>query len=169
MDAERERRFWAKVRKTPDCWEWTAAKTQGYGTFCLNQTPQGRTGRAHRIAYELLVGPIPPDKQIDHLCRNRACVNPAHLELVTSRTNTLRGEGRTAHNARKTHCPRGHAYTPENTLVSKGGERFCRECRRLDCERRRRRMGVPALNPTTRQRRSVRAVRAAEKRAKEAR
>ena len=154
MDADHLRRFWAKVQKTEDCWLWTAALDQGYGRFSV---APGRAARAPRVAYELLVGSIPADRQLDHLCRNRACVNPAHLELVTSRTNTLRGLGRTARNARRTHCPKGHPYSPENTLVSKDGERFCRECRRLACEQRRRRQGVPALNPITRQRRAIRA------------
>ncbi len=142
MDADHLRRFWDKVRKTESCWLWTATLDQGYGRFSV---APGRSARAPRVAYELFVGPIPADRQIDHLCRNRACVNPAHLELVTSRTNTLRGEGRTARNARKTHCPKGHAYAPENTLVSKNRERFCLECRRLACEKRRRLAGIPAL------------------------
>src|SRR6266849_5089721 len=103
-----QERFWAKVHKTDTCWEWTGALWRGYGYF--------RTWIAHRVAYELLVGPIPPEKQVDHLCRNRGCVNPEHMELVTSYENILRGEGPTAANKRKLVCSNGHPFTPENTI-----------------------------------------------------
>jgi hypothetical protein len=63
------------------------------------------------------MGPIPPNRQLDHLCRNPQCVNPKHLDLVSHRENVLRGIGFYAINARKTHCPQGHPYTPENTIV----------------------------------------------------
>ena len=83
---------------------------------------------AHRIVYEALVGPIPEGMVLDHLCRNRPCASPAHLEPVDSRTNTLRGEGPTAKHAIKTHCPRGREHTPENTYSYKRGGRQCRTC-----------------------------------------
>lgn len=99
-------RFWSKVDKTPDCWLWTAGKDwDGYGIFARDGS---RSCRAHRWSYEQAIGPIPEGLQIDHLCRVRNCVRPDHLEAVTSRTNTLRGETRAAKNAIKTHCPYGH-------------------------------------------------------------
>lgn len=131
-----QERFWLKVDKAgpvPEhnpslgpCWLWTAAAdSNGYGTFKVGVKMVG----AHRVAYELLVGPIPDGFHIDHLCRVRACVNPAHLEPVTSRENTLRGVGFSAVNARKTHCPQGHQFTPENTYTQSDGRRRCRKCR----------------------------------------
>ena len=134
-----EQRFWAKVIKDgplpvrrPElgpCWLWTdAPNSDGYGIFY--ESSKRRLG-AHRFAYELLKEPIPARLQLDHLCRNRICVNPAHLEPVTNRINVLRGEGFAAVNAAKTHCPQGHEYTPENTYVyPKTGGRVCRACNR---------------------------------------
>jgi hypothetical protein len=84
---------------------------------------------AHRWAYHHLVAPVSADLEIDHLCRNRGCVNPAHLEPVTSRENKLRGYGAAAKNARKTECKRGHPFTPENTGRTGGGGRYCKQCR----------------------------------------
>jgi hypothetical protein len=109
-----------------DCWIWTAGVTSnGYGRIRVG----GADLRAHRHAYEVFVGPIPDGLVIDHLCRTPLCVNPSHLEPVTVRENTLRGVGRTARNAAKTHCLRGHEFTPENTYWYRGG-RHCMECRR---------------------------------------
>lgn len=120
-------RFWAKVNRAgpTECWEWTGARTDGYGCF---NNPNGST-RAHRISYELLVGPIPPGLCIDHLCRNRGCVNPAHLEPVTWGENTLRGETIVAAEAAQTHCKRGHPFDEQNTRWKTGrGRRPARSC-----------------------------------------
>ncbi len=122
-------RFWGKalVGDPGDCWEWNAARTgPGYGAFWLS----GRTQLAHRVAYELEVREIPEGLDIDHLCRNRGCVNPAHMEPVTRGENVLRGVGFTAENAKKTHCPSGHPYDSDNTYINGSGHRVCRECNR---------------------------------------
>lgn len=104
-----------------------------YGTFRAD----GRIVRAHRYAYELELGPLPdpvdddePRLELDHRCRRRNCVNVAHLELTDHRTNTLRSTAPTALNARKTHCPAGHAYDDANTYRDRKGHRRCRACRR---------------------------------------
>lgn len=128
-----EDRFWAKVSVTGFCWLWTRAKNAyGYGVFQLVPTYKGKGGKqvkAHRHAYELLVGPIPDGMQLDHLCRVRSCVNPDHLQPVDNRTNALRGQGFTAKNAKKTHCPQGHPYDEKNTYhAPKTGWRQCRTC-----------------------------------------
>jgi hypothetical protein len=123
-----EDRFWSKV-DAGDCWQWTdSLATNGYGAF---RTPSGSV-RAHRWAYEHLVGPIPDGLQLDHLCRNRGCVNPDHLEPVTLGENVRRGAAG-AHLRARTHCPQGHEYTPENTYVRAGNRRRCRECDRAAC------------------------------------
>ena len=115
-------RVWRYVDATGDCWEWTGGRTSGYGHISGGD---GTFRRAHRVVYEFLVGPVPRGMQLDHLCRNRACVNPDHLEPVTPGENTRRSP---LSRARRTHCPQGHEYTPENTSVSKRNQRSCREC-----------------------------------------
>ena len=123
-------RMWSRVRKTDACWVWLGCRVGGYGQMGISDR---KRVFVHRLAYAQLVGPIPDGMTLDHLCRNRSCVRPDHLEAVTQRTNVLRGVGRSAVNARKTACPRGHAYTPENTRWSRK-KRHCRECdRRAKC------------------------------------
>ena len=118
-----EERFWAKVEKTETCWLWTASRSTGsYGRFT-----NGGHVYAHRFVYELLIGPIPDGLTLDHLCRVRHCVNPAHLEPVTIRENILRGETRAAANVAKTHCLRGHLLAGANLTKAKG-RRSCRTC-----------------------------------------
>ena len=120
-------RFWAKVDRTGDCWTWTAAlrRPGGYGQFWA----AGRMVGAHRFAFTLLVGPIPAGLELDHLCRNHACVNPEHLEPVTQAVNLLRGVGFCAANARRTECPQGHPLSGANLYVRPDGRRKCRECK----------------------------------------
>lgn len=123
-------RFHALIDKTDGgCWEWRGrtGSPSGYGYFSVDY----KEVRAHRYAYQLLVGPIPDGLTIDHLCRNPSCVNPDHLEPVTMRENTLRGYGPTGQNARKTHCKRGHEFTTENTYIQSDGNRRCRICDRM--------------------------------------
>lgn len=91
-----------------DCWTWTGSLRQGYGQISIRTETGRTTAGAHRVAYELAVGPIPVGLEPDHLCRNTVCVNPDHLELVTRKVNILRGEGPAAVNARKRHCASGH-------------------------------------------------------------
>lgn len=119
-----EERFWRYVNKTDDCWLWTGfINSTGYAKF---GTP---SLYAHRVAYELVVGPIPAGLELDHLCRTRHCVRPSHLEPVTHRENVLRGNGLAAQQARKTHCPKGHLYNEANTRWY-GNRRICKQCNR---------------------------------------
>lgn len=137
------------------CWQWTGAieLSQGYGQIRTGGPGGGRRTRAHRVAYELYVGPIPEGLQIDHLCRNRGCVNPSHLEAVDSRTNTLRGEGISAQYARRTICGKGHSLEGENLYwaTPKNANRPVRQCR--ECSREKRRAWERTRPPRKRNRR----------------
>jgi len=121
-------RFWQFVvcDVQSQCWLWQRPLNgDHYGTIRV------RTNQPiHRVVYEWLVGPIPPDLVIDHLCRVRHCVNPGHLEAVTNEENIRRGHGAPANHRRKTHCPQGHPYDEANTILIPGGlGRRCRTCR----------------------------------------
>jgi hypothetical protein len=131
-------RFLAKTAQAENgCWEWTGSRaSNGYGMV----GDSGKLRQVHRVAYEIFVGPIPAGMSIDHLCRNRRCVSAEHLEAVTTRENVLRGVGLSAENARKTHCKRGHEFTPQNiywTRNPSGPGRECRTCKALHARRRR--------------------------------
>lgn len=115
--------FWGKVSLGDGgCWDWVGGHTaNGYGYW--------HGIGAHRVAYQTLVAPIPTGLTLDHLCRNRSCVNPAHLEPVPQGENTRRGTGPVAVNARRAACVHGHALTPENVYVRPDGRgRQCRTC-----------------------------------------
>lgn len=128
--------FWSYVDASGDCWLWAGNLTKlGYGHLNLD----GKTKLAHRASYELLCGPIPEGLTLDHLCRVRHCVNPDHLEPVTSAENVLRGYSLAAQNARKTECPKGHPFSSENTgyVTYQGARsRYCRTCNQQDCQER---------------------------------
>ena len=122
------------------CWQWNGdVDSRGYGRVRRRYKTPMPSIIAHRLSYILFVGPIPSGLTIDHLCRNRLCVNPAHLEPVTRGENVLRGVGLSAMNARKTTCHRGH------TLVRESGARRCRTC--ANAQRRAKNNGVPVVYP----------------------
>ena len=117
-------RFLEKCKSSKDneccIWNGGCIPPRGYGYIHVNRIRK----YAHRVSYELFVGPIPEGLHIDHLCNNVECVNPKHLEAVTNKENHRRQV------LQITHCPQGHEYTKENTYVSKKGNRKCRWCDR---------------------------------------
>ncbi len=139
-DSEKKRLF-SKISIDPitNCWNWTAAKTLGYGAFRYRR----KTYRVHRLVYAWLVKPIPTAKYgkgvpiFDHICRNHSCCNPQHLELVPQRINLLRGTGISAINSKKTHCIRGHLLPQAKEKLPNGRfMRRCVICRRINRMRR---------------------------------
>lgn len=142
LTADQARRFWAKVNLTDTCWLWTrATQSGGYGSFGIGNK---RTETAHRISYLTLVGPVPAGLELDHLCLNKLCVRPDHLEAVTPQVNNQRahdnGQAQPSPlsriNAAKIACPAGHFYSDDNTYVNPQGHRQCRTCKRASDNRR---------------------------------
>src|SRR5690606_12614402 len=123
-------RFWEKVDvNLSGCWTWTRAKTEaGYGRCWW----QGKDWLAHRASYTALIGPIPEGLELDHLCRNRACVRPDHLEPVAHAENVRRADysKKIARQRSQTHCLRDHPLSGENLRVAPDGRRHCRACHR---------------------------------------
>lgn len=120
-------KFWARVDKTGSCWEWSGKLTrQGYGYVSHAR----KVLRAHRVSLELHGREIPEGLVVDHICRNRKCVNPDHLRVVTNKENVLCGVGVTAIFARRTHCRNGHELSGDNVAEHgiKHGYRICRQC-----------------------------------------
>lgn len=133
LDEKTVARFWAKVNKDgpvhptlgTKCWLWTASlNAYGYGQFRVNGTMRG----AHRVSVVVGGRLIPEGLDLDHLCRVRSCVNPAHLEGVTRKENLRRGDS-CLHHTSKMRCPQGHEYEGIN-LIEYRGYRYCRECQR---------------------------------------
>lgn len=135
--------IFARLDARGACWEWTGHRTHdGYG----QATYGGKKWMSHRLLYTLLVSEIPEGMQLDHLCRNRACANPDHVELVTGSENTRRGHHQGAitlptnsgiRESAKTHCPQGHPYSGDNVHIDRAGARRCRECDRIRARRNR--------------------------------
>ena|SRR6266542_1921582 len=129
MEGDYLTRFLSRIVRSSGCWEWNGAHFKaGYAETWDGKRPL----YAHRVAYELWVGPIPDGRQIDHLCRNRGCVNPQHLEVVLPAGNNQRGLSPSAENMRKTHCKRGHPFDEANTHITPTGRRDCRACWPID-------------------------------------
>ena len=126
-DPKTVERFWSKVDldDPADCWIWDAAlQTAGYGNVWI----EGTNHTAHKVAWVWEYGPVPDGLQLDHLCRNRRCVRPDHLEPVTSRENSHRSPLTLNYiNAAKTHCPKGHDYA--TNADERNGKRYCKACR----------------------------------------
>ena len=140
-----QHRFERQTFYVGDCIVWTGATdAKGYGIFGIKDGERWTSIKAHRFAYEQRCGQVPAGLQLDHLCRVRCCVNPAHLEAVTLQENVARGATGIC-NRSKTHCPNGHIYDHANTYQIPTGGRGCKECRRvqLSASRKRRKEYVP--------------------------
>lgn len=113
------------------CWNWSGKLNQdGYGRLTINRSDERKDWLAHRFVYTFYRGDIEGEMTLDHICRNRRCVNPDHLEEVTIGVNLLRGNTFQAANKKKTHCKRGHPLSGDN-LYKNSGRRHCRECRKI--------------------------------------
>jgi hypothetical protein len=122
-----EERLNARLDKSGECWVWLGAtRPSGYGVIGIRDNS---VGSVHRVSYVLAYGSIPDGLHIDHLCRNRACARPSHLEAVTQAENNRRAGA--ARRAANTHCRRGHEFSPENTFQTAKGARECRTCRNM--------------------------------------
>jgi len=119
----------SKIKKVNNCWIWQdkSINTSGYAQIKI----QKKQVLVHRLSYELFNGKLEKNLVIDHLCRNKLCINPDHLELVTRKENILRGFGPTAINSRKIACKKGHSLTGYNLIIRKTGNRECRTCKNL--------------------------------------
>lgn len=118
--------FWKKIVKTDDCWNWVGAKTCGYGVVKINK----KTVYAHRLIYKSIKGKIKKGLYIDHICKNRGCVNPDHLRQVTPKINAIENSNSiTAICHKKTHCPKGHKYKGRNLIRFKHKNNWHRKCR----------------------------------------
>ena len=129
-------RLLSKVDKQGDCWEYTGCiNPYGYGVISIGRVEGRSVARfAHRVSYQEHIGEIPDGLQLDHLCRNRKCVNPEHLEPVTNKENTDRGMCAEVNRARKlnqTHCKRGHPLSGKNLYRHPNGKRHCRTCAQI--------------------------------------
>lgn len=141
MNLQAEIMRWASPEPNTGCWLWTGGATAlGYPLMSWRIGATRKSFRAHRVSYEAFKGPIPPGLHLDHLCRMPYCVNPDHLEPVTPRENTLRGNGPAAVNSKKTVCKHGHSLLDAENVRLWQGERICRACQR---EAQRRRRGCP--------------------------
>ncbi len=126
------KRILEKIEIVGSCWIYTGGLRRGYGKISINN----KSVSTHRFVYEYYYGQLCPDLVIDHLCRNRACCHPDHLEEVTQKINVSRGltgytKGGSSGNAKKTHCKQGHEFNVKNTYIKKNGGRDCRTCNRL--------------------------------------
>lgn len=123
-------RFWSKVNKTDSCWLWMASGSNGYGRFYFNK----KSYMSHRVSLYLIGIEIPKEMHVDHICRNRACVNPNHLRIVTPKVNVTENSlSLAAINKYKTHCKWGHEFNDKNTHITPIGNR--RQCRRCNTNR----------------------------------
>ncbi|PZE31781.1 HNH endonuclease signature motif containing protein [Curtobacterium sp. MCLR17_042] len=132
-----------RIEATPfGCWQWTGRIDRyGYGAIKVDRAPRP----AHRVSFEAFVGPIAEGMQLDHLCRNRSCVNPDHLEQVDTKTNTRRGV-----RPNRLLCPNGHPRTPDNLYVDPSGARSCRTCHRGAAAAHRARQGTQGASTSPR-------------------